>query len=620
MYEVWTNMRAIYSLLALSDLCSGAVVGERRMLAQVKELPQGWEFERKADAEDSMALSIHLRQPQMTALRDRLDIISDPDHADWGSHLTREELDQYRSPNPNAVESVTTWLQTNGVDNLRARGPSIDFAAPVPVINALLNAELAEYSFEGSMTSLRSLHHSIPVHLADHIDLVHPISHFTPPVQRRARQKGTAHNRNIRNRQDHECPSSVTPGCLRKLFKLPALPKGSRDSSLARVGIAGFLEQYVHYADTNVFFQKYAPYVTTNRTSNSSSSSSFDVVLVNGGQNPQLPSSGAGTEASLDVEYAVSLSWPARVTYFSAGGRGVKLDDRGAPSARSDNEPYLELLEHLLSLPGGSPHFPHVLSVSYADDEQSVPRAYAERVCDLFAQLAARGTTTLVATGDGGVRGTGQVTQCVSNDGEGRPMFIPTFPASCPYVTAVGATLASGMPPFEAASFSAGGFSNYFRVPRWQRRDAASYVGAMGPSHAGFYNSTGRAVPDLSTIGINYLIQWAGLQTSILGTSASTPVIAALIALIDDARLQAGKPSLGWLNPALYTSPAVRAALDDVVGGTSRQCVYHDDVEFGYEATKGYDCVTGIGSISTFDKLYRALYTVEEGTPNVYTP
>ncbi|KAK6853721.1 hypothetical protein PG995_010533 [Apiospora arundinis] len=557
-----------------------------------------------------------MHQPQMSALKDRLDVISNPRSAEYGSHLRREEVEKYRSPNANGVESVTRWLETNGVENLRVRGSAISFTAPVSVINSLLSADVGEYSFEGSTRSLRSLSHSIPAYLADYIDLIHPISHFTPPVQNRAKPQDVAHSPKTRSRQDQACPSTVTPGCLRKLFGLPPIPKGSQNASLARIGIAGFLDQYVHYADTNVFFQKYAPYVTTDNRTNGSSSS-FGVVLVNGGQNPQLPSSGAGTEASLDVEYAVALGWPSRVTYFSTGGRGVKLDDKGAPSLRSDNEPYLEFLEYLLSLPDSSPEFPHVLSISYADDEQSVPEAYAQRVCDLFAQLSARGTTVVVATGDGGVRGTGQATQCVSNDGQARPMFIPTFPASCPYVTAVGATLASGGPPFEAASFSAGGFSNYFGVPGWQRRDAASYIAAMGPAHAGFYNATGRAVPDLSTIGINYLIQWAGLQTSILGTSASTPVIAALVAIIDEARLKAGKPSLGWLNPALYTSTAVRAALDDVVGGTSRQCVYLGDVEYGYEATKGYDCVTGLGSIGAFDRLYEALYAVEEGTPHV---
>ncbi|KAK8010180.1 hypothetical protein PG990_009145 [Apiospora arundinis] len=546
-----------------------------------------------------MTISIHMHQPQMEALKDRLDVISDPISSEYGSHLRREEVEKYRSPDAKGVNSVTRWLETNGFENLRVRGSAISFTAPVSVINSLLSADVGEYSFEGSTRSLRSLSHSIPAYLADYIDLIHPISHFTPPVQNRAKPQDVAHSPKTRSRQDQACPST-----------------GSQNASLARIGIAGFLDQYVHYADTNVFFQKYAPYVTTDNKTNNSSGG-FDVVLVNGGQNPQLPSSGAGTEASLDVEYAVALGWPSRVTYFSTGGRGVKLDDKGAPSLRSDNEPYLEFLEYLLGLPDSSPEFPHVLSISYADDEQSVPQAYAQRVCDHFAQLSARGTTVVVATGDGGVRGTGQATQCVSNDGQARPMFIPTFPASCPYVTAVGATLASGGPPFEAASFSAGGFSNYFGVPGWQRRDAASYIAAMGPAHAGFYNATGRAVPDLSTIGINYLIQWAGLQTSILGTSASTPVIAALVAVIDEARLKAGKPSLGWLNPALYTSAAVRVALDDVVGGTSRQCVYLGDVEYGYEATKGYDCVTGLGSIGGFDRLYEALYAVEEGTPHV---
>ncbi|KAK6827526.1 hypothetical protein PG987_010867 [Apiospora arundinis] len=528
-------MRAIYVLLSFGSLCLGAAVNERHVLAKVKELPQGWKFERKADAEDKMTISIHMHQPQMEALKDRLDVISDPISAEYGSHLRREEVEKYRSPDAKGIDSVTRWLETNGFENLRVRG-----------VGDKLHR--SSYSFEGSTRSLRSLSHSIPAYLADYIDLIHPISHFTPPVQNRAKPQDVAHSPKTRSRQDQACPSTVTPGCLRKLFGLPPIPKGSQNASLARIGIAGFLDQYVHYADTNVFFQKYAPYVTTDNKTNNSSSS-FDVVLVNGGQNPQLPSSGAGTEASLDVEYAVALGWPSRVTYFSTGGRGVKLDDKGAPSLRSDNEPYLEFLEYLLGLPDSSPEFPHVLSISYADDEQSVPQAYAQRVCDLFAQLSARGTTVVVATGDGGVRGTGQATQCVSNDGQARPMFIPTFPASCPYVTAVGATLASGGPPFEAASFSAGGFSNYFGVPGWQRRDAASYIAAMGPAHAGFYNATGRAVPDLSTIGINYLIQWAGLQTSILGTSASTPVIAALVAIIDEARLKAGKPSLGVAEP-----------------------------------------------------------------------
>lgn len=50
---------------------------------------------------------------------------------------------------------------------------------------------------------------------------------------------------------------------------------------------------------------------------------------------------------------------------------------------------------------------------------------------------------------------------CVSNDGQNTTKFIPNFPASCPYVTAVGTT--EGFNPEVATTsfFSGGGFSDY---------------------------------------------------------------------------------------------------------------------------------------------------------------
>ena len=73
----------------------------------------------------------------------------------------------------------------------------------------------------------------------------------------------------------------------------------------------------------------------------------------------------------------------------------------------------------------------------------------------------ARGTTLLFSSGDGGV-GDGDsnpATQtCFTNDGTNQTRFIPGFPASCPFVTAVGATR---FVPERAEAFSGGGFSNY---------------------------------------------------------------------------------------------------------------------------------------------------------------
>jgi tripeptidyl-peptidase-1 len=73
--------------------------------------------------------------------------------------------------------------------------------------------------------------------------------------------------------------------------------------------------------------------------------------------------------------------------------------------------------------------FPQVISTSYGDDEQSVPQAYAERVCKQFAAVGARGTSLLFSSGDNGV-GSFDPAECISNDGKNTTKFLPAFPAS----------------------------------------------------------------------------------------------------------------------------------------------------------------------------------------------
>lgn len=41
------------------------------------------------------------------------------------------------------------------------------------------------------------------------------------------------------------------------------------------------------------------------------------------------------------------------------------------------------------------------------------------------------------------------------------------------------------------------------------------------------------------------------MQGLVYGTSASSPVVGAIISLINDARLSAGKSPLGFINPAV---------------------------------------------------------------------
>lgn len=54
----------------------------------------------------------------------------------------------------------------------------------------------------------------------------------------------------------------------------------------------------------------------------------------------------------------------------------------------------------------------------YGDDEQTVPRDYATRVCNLFGQLSLRGISFIFSSGDGGVAGGQTPPYCASNDGK----------------------------------------------------------------------------------------------------------------------------------------------------------------------------------------------------------
>jgi tripeptidyl-peptidase-1 len=300
---------------------------------------------------------------------------------------------------------------------------------------------------------------------------------------------------------------------------------------------------------------------------------------MNGGNDTNM---GNGGEAQLDIQYSMPFIQPMNVTYFSTGGRGPYLDDNGTeiPADNSLNEPWIEFLEALVKLDD----IPTVVSISFTDDEGRIPRAYAKRACDLFMQLGARGTSVLSASGDGGSAGVGS-SECTNK------RFRPTFPVDCPYVTSVGAT--SYTAPLQPAWFSAGGFSDYFDRPSWQDADATAYIKRLNGSHDGWYTPGGRGMPDLSAIGSGYVM---GEGPTSKGTSASTPVVAAMIALANDKRMRNGKPALGFLNPLLY-SAELRHAFTDVTVGDTGSCPYDNTFELGWQATEGWDAATGLGTL-----------------------
>lgn len=82
---------------------------------------------------------------------------------------------------------------------------------------------------------------------------------------------------------------------------------------------------------------------------------------------------------------------------------------------------------------------------------------------------------------------------------------------------------------------------------------------------------------------------WNGSTVSLVGTSGSTPICAAVLGFVNDALLAAGRPPLGFMNPWLYSEGW--KGFTDITNGSSAGCNVS-----GFPATEGWDAVTGWGT------------------------
>ena len=99
-----------------------------------------------------------------------------------------------------------------------------------------------------------------------------------------------------------------------------------------------------------------------------------------------------------------------------------------------------------------------------------------------------------------------------------------------------------------------GGFSYSMAVPSYQTSFISTYfatLAAKGLSSPTGYG-TGRGYPDISALASTYAIYANNQLIGVSGTSASSPVMAGIFALINSARVKKGLSTMGYLNPFLY--------------------------------------------------------------------
>jgi kumamolisin len=277
-------------------------------------------------------------------------------------------------------------------------------------------------------------------------------------------------------------------------------------------------------------------------------------------------------ETMLDIEVVAGLCPKATISvYFSRWSEKGWVDNLDAVLTDDDAPP--------------------ILSVSYglAEGESIWTKQTIDHVNDTLKELANAGMTVCVSTGDDG--SDDQV-----NDGQAHV----SFPASSPYVLAVGGTALDRSTGDEIVWFegdgvrrdqggaTGGGVSEFNPKPTWQTVDIPS----VDPSV-----TSGRIIPDVAADAAGstgYFMIAQGTPQIVGGTSAATPLWAGLLTRI----IQAGK-KVGFLTPRLYgpTSstggkPLGHAACRDITSGSNKS----GSAAAGFSAMVGYDACTGWGS------------------------
>lgn len=557
--------------------------------------------------------------------------VSDPSHTRYGQHLSSLEVQELVKPSDETSDLVHRWLASHGYgsDHL-GYSPARDWlklTLPVEVAETLLNTEYSVYKHRDGSELIRAPEWSLPVHLHGHIDAIQPTNSFfrlaplstqwmaSPAAAEAAQADLTSSSMAIAQALaatvnpavTEVCNASrITPDCLRTLYGtkdyVPKVPAKSR------IGYCNYLGETTLRSDLELWTKQFR---------NDAQGAQIKFELVNGAQNNQVLDNAAqatsrDVEANMDGQSITGMAYPIPVTAYNTGGE-PPITNAYAPTGGqpNSNEPYLEWVQYMLAKSDSD--IPPTISTSYGEDEQSVPKDYATRVCQDFAQLGSRGVTLLFSSGDSGVGNPGRNgPQCMlyndaNNPNSGFPNFLPAFPASCPYVTAVGATrglgdgtstlsgpfnveVAAGYPNGMSAYSSGGGFSNYFPRPQWQESAVDAYMSKISTEvDPSMYNRSGRAYPDLAANGQAYAVYWGGNVISVDGTSASAPTMAGIIALLNDDLLASNKPPLGFLNPWLYQTG--NKGFTDITKGSAVGCGGN-----GFPAKDGWDAVTGFGT------------------------
>jgi subtilase family serine protease len=539
------------------------------------------------------------------ALRDRAALIAaqlDAGSPEYHAWLTPETYAARFGAAPADIARTVAWLEGKGLEVVSTSrlGSRVRFAGRVAEVEAAFQTEMHRYQVGDETHYAMAGAPAIPAELSDvvlavsntHDFYARPLVHMAP--------RGPAYNA-------PGLGEGLGPSDWATIYDVTPLYKSGVagtpvDGTGITIGIAGLSP--IQQSDIDAF-----------RSTFGLPASTVTTTLVPGSGAAGSGCQGCALEATLDVEWSGGIAPKAQINYVYNGTDDPNPDDAAFYVVEENLAP--------------------VISESFAGCEEGLTPSDAD-VLEVYASAAnLLGITYVAGSGD-----TGAAACYVQGPQPPIAGMFVNLPAAYPGVTAVGGTQfppnslswsASG----DALGYSAeettwnessdpsspeglaaggGGISSVYTRPSYQSAvPTCTPVGT--PTNA---LPDGRQLPDIAftaAAGLTpYFIECtldfaqgdcgAGNNPEIIpigGTSASTPSFAGVLALLN----QAIGARLGNVNPMLYTlqQSAPQGFHDITTGSNEIRCTAGTDPGcapsgvYGFPATTGYDCATGLGSI-----------------------
>jgi len=547
--------------------------------------------------------------------------VSDPQSSSYGHYLTPQQFRQRFAPSQAQVGAVQSWLRSQGftIDYTPQNNHYVAAEGTVAQANTAFGTTLRLYKVRGKTLRSPDGDVSVPSSLGSIVTGVLGLDESdtfvrpdTPSSSKAPPSPGFRNAPPLSAFWAEQVSPYAYPAGFNDVSDPPTAPWAVRGNTSAQIkGAYGISSQYDGSGQTVAIIDAYAsPTIlqdanqwSINRGLPTMSGSQFTQVIAPGTlhrpQNKKQDPQGWYGEETLDVEAVHGMAPGANIVYV------------GAPNNYQDLD---AAMNHVVDR-----RLAQIVTNSYGwDTTELLPRGFVKPVEDTLVQAAAEGIGVYFSSGD--------------NGDESSTYGFPTtdFPASSPWVTAVGGTslgvtqnntraIETG---WGTSSYSCdqttlvctrqgwlygsgGGVSAFFSEP-WYQADAGLNLGgrgvpdvaAVGDPQTGLLVGQTQAFPDG-----NYYDEYR-----IGGTSLSSPIFAGLMALADQ---QAGHPH-GFANPLFYANPqeftdvtSVKTAVArrnfvngvDASDGTADFLRTFDDYSgsTSQHTGPGWDNVTGLG-------------------------